>query len=30
MRNLNDDIYVTGNLGDSFTGLKTLKKEIIN
>ena len=26
---LNDDIYVTGNLGDSYTGLKTLKKEII-
>ena len=26
--NLNDDIYVTGNLGDSFTGLKILKKEI--
>ena len=25
---LNDDIYVTGNLGDSYTGLKTLKKEI--
>ena len=26
---LNDDIYVTGNLGDSFTGLKILKKKII-
>ncbi len=26
---LNDDIYVTGYLGDSYTGLKTLKKEII-
>ena len=25
---LNDDIYVTGNLGDSFIGLKVLKKEI--
>ena len=25
---LNDDIYVTGNLGDSYTGLKILKKEI--
>ena len=25
---LNDDIYVTGNLGDSFTGLKILKKKI--
>tara|TARA_B100001063_G_scaffold195755_1_gene187565 strand:+ start:1488 stop:2447 length:960 start_codon:yes stop_codon:yes gene_type:complete len=25
---LNDDIYVTGNLGDSFAGLKILKKEI--
>jgi len=25
---LNDDIYVTGYLGDSYTGLKTLKKEI--
>ena len=23
---LNDDIYVTGNLGDSFVGLKILKK----
>ena len=23
---LNDDIYVTGNLGDSFIGLKVLKK----
>ena len=23
---LNDDIYVTGNLGDSFIGLKILKK----
>ena len=26
---LHDDIYVTGNLGDSFTGLKILKKKII-
>ncbi len=26
--NLNDDIYVTGNLGDSFTGLQILKKKI--
>tara|TARA_B100001093_G_scaffold367314_1_gene352191 strand:- start:207 stop:1166 length:960 start_codon:yes stop_codon:yes gene_type:complete len=26
---LNDDIYVTGNLGDSFTGLKILKGKII-
>ena len=26
---LNDDIYVTGYLGDSFVGLKSLKKEII-
>ena len=26
---LNDDIYVTGYLGDSYTGLKILKKEII-
>ena len=26
---LNDDIYVTGNLGDSFTGLKILTKKII-
>ncbi len=26
---LNDDIYVTGNLGDSFVGLKVLKKKII-
>tara|TARA_B100001142_G_scaffold207831_1_gene205970 strand:+ start:951 stop:1910 length:960 start_codon:yes stop_codon:yes gene_type:complete len=25
---LNDDIYVTGNLGDSFVGLKVLKKKI--
>ncbi len=25
---LNDDIYVTGNLGDSFTGLNILKKKI--
>ncbi|MBD1174728.1 thiamine-phosphate kinase [Pelagibacterales bacterium SAG-MED01] len=25
---LNDDIYVTGNLGDSFTGLKILKNKI--
>ncbi len=25
---LDDDIYVTGNLGDSFTGLKILKKKI--
>jgi thiamine-monophosphate kinase len=25
---LNDDIYVTGNLGDSFAGLKILKKKI--
>lgn len=25
---LNDDIYVTGNLGDSFTGLKILRKKI--
>ena len=25
---LNDDIYVTGNLGDSFTGFKILRKEI--
>ena len=25
---LNDDIYVTGNLGDSFIGLKILKKQI--
>ena len=25
---LNDDIYVTGNLGDSYTGLKILKKNI--
>ena len=25
---LNDDIYVTGNLGDSFVGLKVLKKQI--
>ena len=27
---LNDDIYVTGNLGDSFTGLKILKNKIKN
>ena len=26
---LNDDIYVTGNLGESFIGLKILKKKII-
>ena len=25
---LNDDIYVTGNLGDSYVGLKVLKKKI--
>ena len=25
---INDDIYVTGNLGDSYTGLKILKKDI--
>ena len=25
---INDDIYVTGNLGDSFVGLKILKKKI--
>jgi len=25
---LNDDIYVTGNLGDSFTGLNVLKRKI--
>ena len=25
---VNDDIYVTGNLGDSFIGLKTLKRQI--
>ena len=25
---LNDDIYVTGNLGDSYAGLKILKREI--
>ena len=25
---LNDDIYVTGNLGDSYTGLKILKRKI--
>jgi thiamine-monophosphate kinase len=24
---LNDDIYVTGNLGDSFAGLKFFKKK---
>ena len=26
---LNDDIYVTGNLGDSYIGLKILKKDIL-
>ena len=26
---LNDNIYVTGNLGDSFAGLKILKKKIV-
>ena len=26
--NINDDIYVTGNLGDSYTGLLILKKKI--
>jgi len=26
--NLNDDIYVTGNLGDSFVGLEILRKKI--
>ena len=26
---LNDDIYVTGNLGDSYVGLKILKKKLI-
>ena len=26
---LNDDIYVTGNLGDSYTGLKILKRKIL-
>ena len=26
---INDDIYVTGNLGDSYTGLKILKKDIL-
>ena len=26
---INDDIYVTGNLGDSFIGLKVLKKKFI-
>ena len=26
---LNDDIYVTGNIGDSFLGLKLIKKKII-
>ncbi len=26
---LNDDIYVTGNLGDSYTGLKILKKKLL-
>ena len=25
---INDDIYVTGNLGDSFVGLKILKNKI--
>ena len=25
---INDDIYVTGNLGDSFAGLLTIKKKI--
>ena len=25
---INDDIYVSGNLGDSYTGLKVLKKDI--
>ena len=25
---LNDDIYVTGNIGDSFTGLKVIKKNV--
>ena len=25
---INDDIYVTGNLGDSFIGLKTIKRKI--
>ena len=25
---LNDDIYVTGNLGDSFIGLNVLQKKI--
>ena len=25
---LNDDIYITGNLGDSYTGLKVLQKKI--
>ncbi len=25
---LNDDIYITGNLGDSYTGLRILKKKI--
>mgnify|MGYP000421253105 CR=1 FL=1 len=25
---LNDDIYVTGNLGDSFVGLQLLKNKI--
>ena len=27
---LNDDIYVTGNIGDSFIGLKVLQKKILN
>ena len=27
---INDDIYVTGNLGDSYIGLKILKKKIFN
>ena len=26
---INDDIYVSGNLGDSYTGLKILKKDIL-
>ena len=25
---LNDDIYITGNLGDSFAGLNILKKKV--
>ena len=28
MLKLNDDIYVTGNLGDSFTGLQILKRRL--